>query len=356
MSKQNQPTTAVNATPFDFLVFIGRFQPFHKGHQAVVNAALANANQVIVLCGSAHRPRTLRNPWTFAERKAMIRSAYSPADNERLHIAPLIDVSYDDDLWVQNVQQNVAGIVAANHTAIHNQPRIGLIGHQKDASSYYLKLFPQWQSSSVPNVEDLNATSIRVAYLANGAIATDKVSSTVAEHLQAFQQSNDYAELRDEYAFIAKYKAGWDAAPYAPIFVTVDALVIQSGHILLVERKARPGKGLFALPGGFLDADEQLLDACIRELREETRLKVPDPVLRGSVTDQAVFDDPHRSARGRTITHAYTFQLKPDTALPKVKGSDDAKQAVWLPLGELDPSKMFEDHYFIIQKMIGAGI
>ena len=135
--------------------------------------------------------------------------------------------------------------------------------------------------------------------------------------------------------------------------MTVDGVVVQSGHILLIERRARPGAGLWALPGGFLDANETLLEACIRELREETRLKVPTPVLKGSLKGEAVFDNPYRSARGRTITQAFYFVLQPEAALPKVKGSDDAKSAFWLPLAQLDPSRLYEDHYFIIQKMLG---
>jgi bifunctional NMN adenylyltransferase/nudix hydrolase len=121
----------------------------------------------------------------------------------------------------------------------------------------------------------------------------------------------------------------------------------------MVERRARPGKGLLALPGGFVDQGEKLVDACLRELREETRLKVPAPVLKGSIKSQQVFDDPHRSARGRTITHAFYMELQPDKTLPKVKGGDDARHALWIPLADLDPTQIFEDHYFIIQEMTG---
>lgn len=134
----------------------------------------------------------------------------------------------------------------------------------------------------------------------------------------------------------------------------MDAVVIQSGHILLIERRASPGKGLWALPGGFVDPGERLQDACLRELREETRLKVPAPVLRGSIKRTRVYDDPYRSARGRTITHGFYIELEPNAELPKVKGGDDAKTARWVPLGELDPQCMFEDHYFVIQDMLGA--
>ena len=105
-----------------------------------------------------------------------------------------------------------------------------------------------------------------------------------------------------------------------------------------------------------MNADEPLLDAMLRELREETRLKVPEPVLRGSIKGSRVFDDPHRSARGRTITHAYLIQLTPQAAgLPIVKGADDAEKALWLPLANLDPIRMYEDHYHIIQAMLSLA-
>jgi bifunctional NMN adenylyltransferase/nudix hydrolase len=137
------------------------------------------------------------------------------------------------------------------------------------------------------------------------------------------------------------------------VFVTVDAVVIQSGHILLVKRRARPGKGLAALAGGFIRQYERLQDACIRELREETKLKIPDPVLRGCIKRQHTFDDPHRSSRGRTITHAFLIELPAAENLPKVKGGDDAEKAFWLPLADMNPEKMFEDHYFIVRHLLG---
>ena len=92
----------------------------------------------------------------------------------------------------------------------------------------------------------------------------------------------------------------------------------------------------------------------IRELREETRIKVPAPVLAGSIIKQQVFDDPYRSARGRTITHAFLIELKPDAqGLPKVKGGDDAQHALWVALGDLNPERLFEDHFQIIKTLIG---
>ncbi len=123
--------------------------------------------------------------------------------------------------------------------------------------------------------------------------------------------------------------------------------------VLLIKRGHGEFTGKWALPGGFIDAGETLHQAVIRELREETRIKVPAPVLAGSIVSEKVFDDPHRSSRGRTITHAFYIELSPDTSLPKVRGGDDASHAQWVPLASLDPRQMYEDHYDIIQEMVG---
>ena len=347
-----------NPKPFNFLVFIGRFQPFHNGHLAVIKAGLQQAEQLIVLCGSAHQPRSARNPWTVNEREAMIRGAIAQADNPRVHIAPLMDIVYNDESWVRNVQATINGLVTAHHGVPHKRPKVGLIGHSKDHSSYYLNLFPQWGSVEVENYRGLCATPIREAIF-NGAnyLGSDHAQSAlpanVLDDVNGFCATQNYAHIKGEHEFVAKYKQAWSAAPYSPTFVTVDAIVVQSGHVLMVERKARPGKGLMALPGGFVDHGEKLVDACLRELREETRLKVPVPVLKGSIKGREVFDDPHRSARGRTITHGFYIELEPSKTLPKVKGGDDAKHAMWVPLADLDPCQIFEDHYFIIQEMTG---
>lgn len=348
--------------PIDFSVFIGRFQPFHQGHLKVVREGLTQSNQLIILVGSAHAARNVRNPWAFDEREAMIRGALSDAENARVRIVPLMDVMYNDEAWVRNVQATVQGLVVAHHPQPHRPAKVALIGHSKDHTGYYLSLFPQWTSLSVENFEVINATAIRDSYFASEDIQelvdselfTRSVTDNVREQLRQFSSTDKYREICDELAFVTKYREGWQDSPYPPTFVTVDAVTVQSGHVLLVERKAQPGKGLWALPGGFVRDNERLQDACLRELREETRLKVPAPVLKGHIKSQQVFDDPNRSTRGRTFTHAFYIELEPDKTLPKVKGGDDAKHAMWVPLAELDPSKLYEDHYFIIQEMVGA--
>ena len=337
-----------DARHFEYLVFIGRFQPFHLGHKAVIDEALKRADKVIMLIGSANLPRSLRNPFSVAERAQMIKGAYSEADAARIHCVGLDDALYNDTRWLQYVQAGVKSVTGDLNADI------GLIGHSKDSSSYYLSLFPNWAAVSVPNYENLSATPIREGYLMGATPTLERTPDSTRKVLEDFKKTEEYNQLQEEAWFVDNYKKQWENTPYPPTFMTADAVVVQSGHILLVERRGMPGRGLWALPGGFIDQKETLLDACVRELREETRLKVPEPVLRGSRHSQHTFDDPYRSSRGRTITQAFYFQLKNDASgLPKVKGGDDATQAFWLPLAELEAEKMFEDHFAIICKMVG---
>ncbi|WP_236645371.1 bifunctional nicotinamide-nucleotide adenylyltransferase/Nudix hydroxylase [Aidingimonas lacisalsi] len=343
---------------FDCLVFIGRFQPVHLGHLAVIHDALKRAHQVIVLVGSAWQARSLRNPWRFAERQDMIRGCFDDEDNERLEIEPLLDALYNDDVWVRDVQRKVRDIASPINGRL---PRIGLIGASRGQSSYYLTLFPQWESVSVPLVDGISATSIRERLFRSTSSADDYLSTgaahdlppSVHQGLLSFICTDDYQNLREEQALLDQYRQAWSQAPYPPIFVTVNAVVVQSGHVLLVKRTAAPGKGLLALPGGFINPHERLLDACLRELRERLRLKVPEPVLKGSLQGQRLFDEPHRSWRGRTLAEAFYFALRPEQQLPRLKPVKGGDHARWVALADLEPESLFEDHFFIIQNFLG---
>jgi bifunctional NMN adenylyltransferase/nudix hydrolase len=91
----------------------------------------------------------------------------------------------------------------------------------------------------------------------------------------------------------------------------------------------------------------------IRELREETGLKLPEKVLRGSIKSTKVFDHVDRSERGRIITVAFHITLiNGEWDLPKVKGMDDAEKAQWVPLNKVSPETMFEDHYDIFRHFV----
>jgi bifunctional NMN adenylyltransferase/nudix hydrolase len=347
----------------DFGVFIGRFQPLHLGHEHTIRHALERVNKLIVLVGSADMARNPRNPFTFDERKAMIRSAFAYEMAEgRLIVEPLNDHPYSDTAWVTEVQRRVNAVVLdkGNHGGFQNAGitdfRVALTGFGSDASSYYLKLFPEWDNIQVDSAyATFHATDIRVRYFQRiPEVPTSTLSKGVAEQLEAFKRSDPFRSLLEETEYLADYPKQWGKGP----FVTADAVVIQSGHILLIERGRIPGKGLLAVPGGFVDPHERIRDAAIRELREETGIsdgkgQIPPAMLASFIEDSRtqVFDAPNRSLRGRVITHAFLFRLPERRKLFTVRGSDDAAHAQWYRLGDLSPEMFFEDHWSIIEEM-----
>ena len=125
--------------------------------------------------------------------------------------------------------------------------------------------------------------------------------------------------------------------------------VASAGCVLLIRRGGHPGKGLWALPGGFVEQGERLLAGAMRELHEETSIAMLDSSLAAALVAVQVFDHPDRSQRGRTITHVHHFDLRSDF-LPEVQAADDAALARWVPFAELAAMELafFEDHFNIL--------
>ncbi len=337
-------------------VIIGRFQPIHNGHIELFNKAFSLAENVIVLIGSCNGPRTYKNPFSFEQRRNIIFQMLAlrgvrneaPYTDAKLSIKPLKDYKYNDDKWMHQVQNLVP------------QGSTVLVGFKKDHSTRYLDWFPQWEYFDVeedPDSAAIDATTVRSVLFEgkNTAFIRSAIPEASYSLILEFKDTEEYKRIKEEYDVIQAYKKSWAAAPYPPTFVCTDAVVLCHGHVLMIRRKAQPGKGLWALPGGFLDQNEWIKDCAVRELIEETKIDIPSKVLHGSITASKVFDHPGRSERGRTITHAYRFdvQLTPKGKLPKVKGGDDAAEAKWIPLGELNEDVIYEDHYSIIDTMIG---
>ena len=127
--------------------------------------------------------------------------------------------------------------------------------------------------------------------------------------------------------------------------LTVDALII-AGHkkpksLLLIRRAAQPFKEKWALPGGFINMDETLEKACIRELFEETGLRVK------KLDQFKAFDAIGRDPRHRTISVVFYSFLDNE---PDVSGNDDATEARWFPLDGLPPLAF--DHEDIVRQFL----
>lgn len=175
----------------ELAVLIGRFQPFHQGHAALLKQALEAAPRVVVVIGSAFQARTPKNPFTWQERADMIRQTLSAADQERTTFLPIRDY-YDEEKWLQAVRTSVEALSG-------QRASICLIGHFKDATSDYLAHFEGWQLISVDRKSPIDASQIRDAYLgslpdelaANLAALSDVVPPTTLGFLHTLAKSPD---------------------------------------------------------------------------------------------------------------------------------------------------------------------
>ena len=118
---------------------------------------------------------------------------------------------------------------------------------------------------------------------------------------------------------------------YPRPMVTVDALVFRRikgrVEVLVIRRGNPPFAGELALPGGFLDMEEDLIDGACRELFEETGLKEVE------LEQLAAFGEPGRDPRGRSVSVVFVGIVKRDSE--EVVGGDDAAEALWAPVGSL---------------------
>jgi bifunctional NMN adenylyltransferase/nudix hydrolase len=176
---------------FDYLVFIGRFQPFHLAHMQTVKIALQHSQKLILALGSAQNERNIKNPFTTTEREQMILSNFSEADQQRIQFVHVVDV-YNDQKWQKLLHSLVTAVVGP-------EAKVGLIGHFKDESSYYLNLFPEWEMLELGSlVGAISATPLREAYY-RGEVIESAFPLGTSEFLHQFQKTAIYQQLQHKY-------------------------------------------------------------------------------------------------------------------------------------------------------------
>ncbi len=141
---------------------------------------------------------------------------------------------------------------------------------------------------------------------------------------------SEYEKYQELFEYVLKH-------PYKKPSLTVDGILIENNAILLIKRKREPFRGMYALPGGFVEYGETVEKAIAREMEEETGLCVSPQEIVG------VYSAPDRDPRGHTVT--VVFSLRKIGG--KIKGGDDASLAEFIPIDKL-PSLAF-DHTRIVE-------
>jgi len=357
-------------------VYIGRMQLHHLGHDYVLQHCVKNYDVTVVLVGSAFKARDIKNPFTYQERASILDVWFK--DLRAAHfILPLKDQTYNNPKWIQSVQEAVNTATQQLGLSM-NQVDVTIVGSDRDNSTWYLKAFPQWNRDLIdqnPNFLGLAATQLRER-LWMGVDHSDwsEISDLTKSFLSLWKGSDSYADLVEDYDWLRRYWAQWKG-PHAPVFKTVDATVIQSGHVLTITRAMRPGKGQVAVPGGFVKPHQTLLDAVIEELIDETGIRlaegkrwreITEQTLIGSIVAQREFDAPDRDMRGRMFTTNFLFQLDDTKPLPEVSGQlvpvgdehagqQETVSADWRPISSAraQSEMWYGDHHGMFDTMLG---
>lgn len=369
----------------DFGVSIIRGQPVTEPHLRMVSHAIsriAPTGKLFLVNGSSYSaPRWDHVPFRETDRIEMWTRNLTTEQQNRVEFINQKDYG-NMATWASKLREKV-------HSRIgDDKARIALVGCSKDApTGYYLSQFPDWESINVPvMMGGLSATPIRDEYIQDNNFYNfeqkfrENLPAGTMSFLADFRRTAAFEKLLAEKTFMIDYnKSFYDAveaelarkegrmprwgAPYPITHYTADSVVIQGTKLLMVQRKGYPCKDLWALPGGHC-GDDIAVDAAIRELVEETRIKVPEDVLRGSIVGSKVYDDPNRSTRRRTVSTAQFIHLTPRIkpgmdpkqalALPKVRAADDAKAARWVEADWVENNRelIMEDHW----KMVGDAL
>lgn len=126
---------------------------------------------------------------------------------------------------------------------------------------------------------------------------------------------------------------------------TTDVIITREEEILVVKRKRNPFKDELAIPGGFVNENETVEQAAVREIMEETALPIRLKEILG------VYSDPKRDPRKHIITTVFIGEIIGNKKIEPVAG-DDASAIKWISIGSISDFKFAFDHKKILNDFV----
>lgn len=126
---------------------------------------------------------------------------------------------------------------------------------------------------------------------------------------------------------------------------TADVIITRESKILVIKRKKNPFKDQLAIPGGFVNENETVEQAAVREIMEETTLPIRLTEILG------VYSDPKRDPRKHIITVVFVGEIIGDKNIEPIAG-DDAADTKWIPIGSIQDFNFAFDHKRILNDFV----
>lgn len=372
-------------------VYIGRFQPFHKGHKAIVDLTvkmMKPGDTFTIIIGSADQQETERNPLSASQRKEMLSIEL---EGYPVTILTINDSPYNYDLWIECLCAKMLDFKSATHDDflekqedfIKGFSNICIVGMENveeyiDRITKYYTYAPTEHfdlgiSSHVFSELDTQ-TSVHGSSIRTLACSEDRghlenfysdIKDFVSEKVLAYLKTVNFPLIvYNAYVNGINYATS-TGCKYNSCFMTVDNIVFDKflDQVLLIKRK---DNGKLAIPGGFAEPYMNMKDNALRELEEETSITakmLKDAFVKIDELEPTLIDAPYRDPRSshkcNFVSAVYVWQSKVDALknfIPYIKAGDDAVDTVWLSKEECEdlPAWRFHaDHKKIICKLLG---
>ena len=371
-------------------VYIGRFQPFHKGHKAIVDLTvkmMKPGDTFTIIIGSADQQETERNPLSASQRKEMLSIELK---GYPVTISTINDSPYNYDLWIECLCAKMLGFKSATHDDffekqedfIKGLSNICIVG-MENVEEYIDRIIKYYAYAPTEHFNlGINShifseldtqTSVHGSSIRTLACSEDKghlenfysvIKDLVDEKVLAYLKTVNFPLIvYNAYIKGINYAAS-TGCKYNSCFMTVDNIVFDKflDQVLLIKRK---DNGKLAIPGGFAEPYMNMKDNALRELEEETSITakmLKDAFVKIDELEPTFIDAPYRDPRSshkcNFVSAVYVWQSKVDALknfIPYVKAGDDAIDTVWLSKEECEdlPAWRFHaDHKKIICKLL----
>ena len=285
-------------------IIIGRFQPVHYGHLSLINTSKTNNDKTLVIMGSVNRLPNYNNPLTTEERKKLLETLVTPADDWVLQQQTLYCGKKDEEFYRSNFIYNVEVV------------------KEEDISCVDIR--HAWYQESLWTVED-----------------SLPISSAAALEL-----SDNFQELRDEWDLINNYPSQAEETYPNPVSY---AVIVQDNKILIKYRDEIIGYQQPGLPGLYVLNTETTLDSCIRNTKVDTNIDLEMLIINGEAVCMAQAVEENLDSLGvRTLGVNYLFIIKPDVSLEITSDSD------WIPMKDIleENTLLFYNHNLVAQRLL----
>jgi len=322
---------------------IGRFQPLHNGHLAIIDEARKQADKTLVLIGSSRQLPDFRNPFSYEERLNLLEECLPMGED--LSIYGLPDEPTDDE-WIQEV-------VARVNQFEEDPTEVAIFCGKKD-EEFYRKSF--LYPVVTPDTEiSCSATVVRTAWYENTLWTVEGfIPVTTKEFLE---NHKDHDRLSVEYSTTTESaQQKKEGHPFAnPVEVVSFAVIVKNNKVLLGKRGGPRGDGQWGLPGGFMNHDETTLDACMRETHEEMGFDLRELIVSNNAQCLAQAVEENQDNLGaRNVGINYLFVVKPECELEVKVDQVETTSYSWVPLKEIleDTFLLFYNHNLVVKRLV----